>query len=39
LNGFPEFNPANILSRGQDFAQGNVALNVAQAIVLRKPAD
>jgi SAM-dependent methyltransferase len=37
LFGYPEFDPQLVLSRAMEFTQGNIALNVAQALVLRKP--
>jgi 2-polyprenyl-3-methyl-5-hydroxy-6-metoxy-1,4-benzoquinol methylase len=37
LFGYPEFDSSSILSRAMEFTQGNVALNVAQAVVLQKP--
>jgi predicted SAM-dependent methyltransferase len=36
LCGYPEFDPGAILAQAQDCVQGDVALNTAQALVLRK---
>lgn len=36
LFGFPEFDAQKILSRAMEFMQGNIALNVSQALVLEK---
>ena len=36
LCGYPEFDPEAILSRAMEFVQGNIALNTAQALVLKK---
>lgn len=38
LYGYVEFDPVAILSRASEFAQGDLALNVAQAFVLEKVA-
>lgn len=36
LNGYPEFDPRVVLSQAQDHVQGHLAVNTAQAFVLRK---
>lgn len=36
LCGYPEFDPEVILSRATEFVQGDIALNTAQALVLKK---
>ena len=36
LCGYPEFDPQGILSRAMEFVQGDIALNTAQCLVLRK---
>ena len=38
LFGYDEFDPESILSRAMEFTQGNIAVNVAQSLVLVKSA-